>query len=138
MPAPAPSPRRQTAGFDFLEIFKVGTPLRAGASMLPVGVEASADPLKVSPVQPSVALENSVVAASGAGELTRLSLLRMPAASAHFASALGEVGDLLLLGSESLNARCRCRMRRRRRRSSQRTSRASSTSLPSTWCGRHG
>lgn len=52
----------QTVSFDFVEIFKVGSTLRAGASMLPVGVQPTADPIKVSPVQPSVALENSVLA----------------------------------------------------------------------------
>lgn len=57
----------QTVGFDFVEVFKVGTALRAGASMLPVGVQPAADPLRVAPVQPSVALENSVLAVRRSG-----------------------------------------------------------------------
>lgn len=60
----------QTVKFDEVEVFKVGTTLRAGASMLPLGMTASADPLKVSVVQPSVALENSVLAVRSGGENT--------------------------------------------------------------------
>ena len=57
------SPHSQTMTFGQVSIFRVGSGPRAPSSALPIGMESSRDPLRVSTVAPSVALLNSVLAA---------------------------------------------------------------------------
>ena len=58
------NPHSQTMAFGQVSIFRVGSGPRAPSSALPIGIESSRDPLRVSTVPPSPALINSVLAVS--------------------------------------------------------------------------
>ena len=58
------SPVAQSAFFSSVSFYKVGGGPKAPTSALPIGQEASTDPMRVAPVIPSMSLVNAIVAVS--------------------------------------------------------------------------